>query len=425
MTNKPRAQVDEAITGAYRQEWARILSTVIHVTRDFDAAEDCVQDAFAQALISWPHDGIPERPGAWLTTVAVRQALQRHRRAGTLARKLPLLVADDLNDSAPETSSNRKTAFDHLGDDRLRLVFTCCHPALAPEARTALTLRLICGLSTVEVAAAFLVRETTMQARITRAKKKIAASGIPYRAPRSDELPQRLPSVLDTVHLLYSTGHVAHTGDDLVQTGIVEQSVSIARMLHELIPQERETAGLLALLLLTNARQAARSSTSGALVLLRDQDRTRWDRDAIGEGLQLLTTTIGNGPIGKYSVMAAIAAAHATTPSWEDTDWGQIVALYDILLQRWPAPVTALNRAIAVAEGDGPSVGLAALDALTSHPSLATYHYLPAARAELLDRLGRRTEAAAAFREAVALAVNPVEVQHLANRLHAVEAAEQ
>ncbi len=421
MTSNPRAEVDKALADVYRQEWSRILSTVIHVTRDFDSAEDCTQDAFAQALISWPQDGVPDRPGAWLTTVAVRQALQRRRRAGTLARKLPLLVTDDLLDPTTSTSHDGPSAFDHLPDDRLRLVFTCCHPALAPEARTALTLRLVCGLSTVEVAAAFLVRETTMQARITRAKKKIAASGIPYRTPRPDELPQRLPSVLDTVHLLYSTGHVAHTGDDLVSADIAERSVSIARMLHELIPQERESAALLALFLLTDARRAARSDSSGALVLLRDQDRSRWDHDAIGEGLELLNGTIGNGDLGRYSVMAAIAAVHATAPSWEDTDWPRLVALYDILLQRWPSPVTALNRAVAVAEGQGPAAGLTALEALTSDPALATYHYLPAARAELLDRLGRRTEAAAAFQEAVTLAANPVEVRHLEKRLRQVK----
>ena len=423
MTSDLRAQVDEAIAVVYRQEWTRILSTVIHVTRDIDSAEDCTQDAFAQALVSWPRDGVPDRPGAWLTTVAVRQALQRRRRAGTLARKLPLLVTDDLIDPTASASQDEPSAFDHLPDDRLRLVFTCCHPALGPEARTALTLRLICGLSTVEVAAAFLVRETTMQARITRAKKKIAASGIPYRTPSPDELPQRLPSVLDTVHLLYSTGHVAHTGDLLVRDDIADRSVSIARMLHELMPEDRETAALLALLLLTDARRAARSDRTGALVLLQDQDRSRWDRGAIAEGLRLLTDTTGNGALGRYSVMAAIAAVHATAPTWESTDWPRLVALYDLLLQRWPSPVTALNRAVAVAECQGPGAGLAALEALTSDPALATYHYLPAARAELLDRLGRRAEAAAAFQEAVTLAANPVEVRHLEKRLRQVQSA--
>jgi RNA polymerase sigma-70 factor (ECF subfamily) len=422
--NDLRADVDAAVAATYRLEWTRILSTVIHVTRDFDTAEDCTQDAFAQALVSWPQDGIPDRPGAWLTTVAVRQALQRRRRAATLARKLPLLVTDDLVDPVGTFPGEGPSAFDHLPDDRLRLVFTCCHPALAPEARTALTLRLVCGLSTVEVAAAFLVRETAMQARITRAKKKIAASGIPYRTPRSDELPRRLPSVLDTVHLLYSTGQVAHTGGALVRADIAERSIAIARMLHELVPDHAETAALLALLLLTDARRPARSTTDGALVLLRDQDRSRWDHDAIATGLELLRAATGAGPLGRYAVMAAIAAVHASSPSWDDTDWSRIMRLYDLLLGRWPSPVTALNRAIAVAERDGPAAGLSALDSLGADPGLATYHYLPAARAELLDRLGRPAEAAVAFREALALAVNPVEVRHLAHRLGEVEAAQ-
>ncbi len=417
----PSATVAAAVADAYRDEWARVLSTVIRVTRDFDAAEDCVQDAFAQALLSWSRDGIPDRPGGWLTTVAVRQALQVRRRAGVLARKLPLLMEDEADGAFAETGP--ASEFDQLPDDRLRLIFVCCHPALSPEARTALTLRLVCGLTTPEVAGAFLVTETAMQARITRAKKKIAAAGVPYRTPGRDELPERLPSVLDTVHLVYSAGHVAHSGESLLRVDLADRGLHIARMLRELVPEDRETAALLALLLLTDARREARTGGDGALVLLQDQDRTRWDRAMGDEGVALLRATEGGGPIGRYALMAAIAAEHATSPSWDDTDWEQIVRLYDLLLQRWPSPVVALNRAVAVAQASGPAAGLAELDELKDDPVLATYHYLPAARADLLHRLGHHAAAASAYREALLLTGNAVEAAYLQRRLREVDPA--
>ncbi|MEO8829172.1 DUF6596 domain-containing protein [Lapillicoccus sp.] len=414
--------VADAVSEAYRVEWARVLSTVIRVTRDFDLAEDCVQDAFAQALVSWTRDGIPDRPGGWLTTVAVRQALQARRRAGTLSRKLPLLLLDVADESPSTGDGFERTDVDRWPDDRLRLVFTCCHPALAPEARTALTLRMVCGMTTVEVAGVFLVRESTMQARITRTKKRIAAAGIAYRTPTQDELPQRLPSVLDTVHLLYAAGHVAHSGHSLIRADLMDRSLSVARMLHELMPRDREATALLALLLLTDSRRGARLTPTGELILLEDQDRDQWNHALIAEALTLLTESAGHGPVDRFAIMAAIATVHATSPAGPDTDWPRLVALYDLLYQRWPSPVVALNRAVAIGQSQGPEAALSALDPLTSDPSLAAYHYLPAARAHFLRRLGHQTEAAAAYQEAQALTANPVEAAYLERRLARLKA---
>ena len=392
-----------------------MLATVIRVTRDFDSAEDCVQDAFAQALRRWGEDGVPDRPGAWLTTVAVREALQAKRRAATAERKLPALAVTDADDGPDDPSVG--TAFEQLPDDRLRLVFICCHPALASEARVALTLRMVCGLTSAEVAKAFLVKEATMQARITRAKKKIAEAQLPYRTPTPDELPERLDSVFDTVHLVYSAGHVAAGGDTLVRADLADRALQVARMLRELMPDDAETTAVLALLLLTDARRAARVDGAGELVPLDEQDRGHWDGAAIIEGLSLLRTALEHGARGKYAVMACIAALHAEATSAAETDWEQIVELYDLLLRRWPSPVVALNRAIAIGAAHGPAAGLAALDALAGEPELATYPYLPAARAHFLRRLDRPAEAAEAYREALLLTGNEVEARHLRRRL--------
>jgi RNA polymerase sigma-70 factor (ECF subfamily) len=312
-------------------------------------------------------------------------------------------------------------------DDRLRLIFICCHPALAPEARVALTLRLLCGLTTVEVARAFLVAETTMAARITRAKKKIAAARIPYRLPPAQELPERVDAVLTVVHLLFTTGHTAPVGADLVRRDLVERAVDLARMLRLLLPDDPDVAGLLALILLTDARTAGRVGPDGRLLLLAEQDRAQWDRAAIDEGLGLVRAALvrrgprpGPGPArlpGRFPLMAAIAAVHSGSPSWADTDWREIVGLYDLLAHRWPSPVVALNRAVAVGFADGPAAGLAALDELAAEPQLAGYGYLPAARADFLRSIGRVAEARLAYEEALMLTENKVERDFLTGRL--------
>ncbi len=412
MSGQP-SLVTDAITRAYRTEWAQVLATVVRVSRDLDVAEDCVQDAFAQALLRWGRDGIPDRPGAWLTTVAVREALQVKRRVATAARNLPALAAQD--DVCDDPSAG--TIFEHLPDDLLRLVFTCCHPALSSEARVALTLRMVCGLSSSEVAKAFLVKEATMQARITRAKKKIADAGIPYRTPTPAEFPERLESVFDTVQLVYNAGHVAPAGGVLMRVDLADRALQVARMLHEMLPEDGETSALLALLVLTDARRAARIDSAGNLVPLDDQDRRSWNQAAITEGLALLRTALDTGARGKYTVMACISAVHAEASTVNETDWEQILRLYELLLRRWPSPIVALNHAIAVGAAEGPAAGLTALDALTGEPELVSYPYLPAARADFLRRLGRFGEAADAYREALLLTGNSVEATYLRRRL--------
>ena len=392
-----------AVAAAHRREWAFVLAATVRVTRDLDIAEECVQDAYERALRSWERAGVPENPGAWLTTVARRRALDLRRRDATFTRSLALLVEPPFADEEP---------YD-VPDDRLRLIFTCCHPALDPSSQIALTLRLVCGLRTPEVARAFLVSETAMAARLTRAKKKIAAARIPYRVPSTDELPERVAAVLTTVHLVFTTGHTAPAGRQLVRDDLVERAIDLARMLHVLLPTDREVAGLLSLILLTNARSPARTNPDGELVLLADQDRSRWDRAAIDEGLALLPAS----PDGRFALMAAIAAAHSGARAFEDTPWATIVALYEALERAWPSPVVALNRAAAVGFAHGPRAGLAALDALDAEPALATYGYLAAARADFLSRLGRSTEARAAYEEALLLTENAVERDFLERRL--------
>jgi RNA polymerase sigma-70 factor (ECF subfamily) len=373
------------------------------VTRDLDLAEECTQDAYTSALSAWAARGIPQRPGAWLTTVARNRALDVLRQAGALRRALPLLVMEEPVAGPAE-------------DDLLRLIFTCCHPALAADAQVALTLRLLCGLSTAEVARAFLVREATMAARITRAKKKIAAARIPYRVPGPDELGERVEAVLAVLHLVFSTGHTAPIGAALARRDLVDAALDLTRMLRRLLPGHAEVTGLLALLLLTDARRDTRVSADGRLVLLAEQDRGRWDTAQIEEGTALLAEALRSPPT-RYAVQAAIAAVHAEAPTWAETDFAEIVGLYDVLRGLWPSPVVELNRAVALGERDGPQAGLDALDPLLAEPALATYGYLSATRADFLRRLGRRTEAAAAYEEALALTDNDVERAFLAGRL--------
>jgi len=408
------AAVAAALAEAHRQEWGYVLAATARVTRDLDTAEECVQDAYAQALTAWATSGVPARPGAWLTTVARRRAMDMIRRNDTLRAKLPLLAGPGL-DTGPDALIE---AAEDVPDDRLRLIFTCCHPALSPEAQVALTLRLLCGLSTADVARAFLVSEATMAARITRAKKKIAAARIPYRVPPAAELPERVEAVLDVVHLVFTTGHTAPAGASLQRRNLTERALHLARVLHQLLPADPGVAGLLALILLTDARRHTRTGPDGQLRLLADQDRDQWDRDEIGEGISLVKAALRHRPPSRFALMAAIAAVHAEARRYRDTDWLEIARLYDVLLEIWPSPVVALNRAIALGEAHGPQAGLDALDELGAEPQLAGYHYLAAARGEFLRRLDRTGDARLAFAEALMLAENQVERDYLERRLN-------
>jgi RNA polymerase sigma-70 factor (ECF subfamily) len=408
------ASVEAAVADAHRREWAFVLAATVRVTGDIDLAEECSQDAYARALATWPSVGVPSKPGAWLTTVARRRAIDVLRRASRYQRALPLLVEE------VEAIDEAVTPTPHIVDDRLRLIFTCCHPALGTDAQVALTLRLLCGLTTAEVARMFLVSESTMAARITRAKKKIAAARIPFRVPPAVELPARIDAVLTVVHLLYTTGHTAPGGSHLVRRDLVERSLDLARMLRALLPADVDVAGLLALILLTDARRATRLGDDGALVLLADQDRRRWDRDAIREGVALVREALRRRPPGRFTLMAAIAAVHSEAPSWDATDWREIVGLYDLLLEVWPSPVVALNRGVAVGLAQGPEAGLSALDALADEPALATYSYLASSRADFLRKLGRVVEARDAYEEALLLSENAVERAFLVGQLERV-----
>ncbi|MEU4293931.1 sigma-70 family RNA polymerase sigma factor [Kribbella sp. NPDC026596] len=389
---------------AHRESWSTVLASVVRLTRDLDLAEDCTQDAFVQALRTWP-DGIPANPGGWLTTVARRLALDRLRRETTLWRKLPLLVEDPVAPGDVEHPT-----------DPLRLVFTCCHPALARDSQVALTLRLICGLTTREVAAVLLISESTAAARITRAKKKIAAAGIPYRIPADHELPARLDVVLTVVHLVYTAGHVA-AGPELTRTDLTGRAVELARLLVRLMPDEPEPQALLGLLLMTEARGDARVSEDGELVLLADQDRSRWDARMLAEGVSRATAALGQGQ-GRFVLQAAVAGLHVTAPSWERTNWTQVVRMYDAMMISWPTPIVALNRAAAhsLVPGADLEAVLTELDALGKEPALASYAYLPAARADVLARLNRPHEAAAAYESAIALTANEAERRFLTLR---------
>jgi RNA polymerase sigma-70 factor, ECF subfamily len=407
------ADVEAAVADAHRREWGFVLAATVRVAGSVDLAEECVQDAYGAALDTWRRQGVPRSPGAWLTTAARRRALDVLRREQTLRRKLPLLAEPTVTAGADEALVDQEDEV--ITDERLRLVFTCCHPALAREAQVALTLRLLCGLTTVEIAAAFLVPEATMAARVTRAKKKIAAAHIPYRVPGTTELPDRLDAVLTVVHLVFTTGHTAPTGDVLVRADLVDRSLDLGRVLLALMPDEPEVRGLLALMLLSDSRRPARVDGSGGLVLLADQDRERWDRAEVLEGLALVRD-LHHSRVGRFGLQAAIAGEHAVAPSYQETRWPRVVALYDALLREWPSPVVALNRAVALAEVAGPAAALAEVDRLTAEGRLAGYRYLPATRADLLRRLGRRDEAASAYDEALALADNDAERTFLAAR---------
>ncbi|MEV4514101.1 DUF6596 domain-containing protein [Dactylosporangium sp. NPDC049525] len=397
----------QEIEAVFREEHGRLLAALVRRFGDLDLAEEVASEAVEAALVRWPADGVPPNPGAWLMTTARRKAVDRLRRDQAYAAKLAILQvdADRLHQAGPVAVAGE------LPDERLQLFFTCAHPALAAEDRGALTLRCLAGLSTPEVARAFLVPAATMAKRIVRAKQKIREARIPFRVPGPDELPARLPGVLQVLNSIFTEGYAAHRDD------LAAEAIRLTRILRRLLPAEREVTGLLALMLLTHARRDARFF-GGRLLLLDEQDRARWDRPMIEEGLGLVVAALTGGDPGPFAVQAAIAALHDEAADVATTDWPQVVALYDVLLALTPSPVVALNRAAAVAMRDGPAAGLALLDELSDEPRLHGYHPLPAARADLLARLGRTEEAAAAYREAIALAGTDPERSLLHRRLH-------
>ncbi|MET8311233.1 sigma-70 family RNA polymerase sigma factor [Micromonospora sp. NPDC005173] len=412
--------VGSSVEAVFREERGRLLASLVHRFGDLDLAEEVASEAIEAALVHWPTDGVPSRPGAWLLTTARRRAVDRLRRDRVLATRLAVLQAEaERADAAPPADADRD-----LPDDRLALFFTCAHPALPAQDRGALTLRFLAGLTTVEVARAFLVPPATMAQRLVRAKRKIRDARIPFRVPGADELPERLPTVLQAVYSIFTEGYAASSGPDLQRTDLAEEAIRLARILRRLLPAEREVAGLLGLMLLVHARRAARTGSDGRVVLLDDQDRGRWDHRMIDEGRGLVVVALTGRPPGPYGVQAAIAALHDEAADVASTDWPQVVALYDVLLGLVPSPVVALNRAAAVAMRDGPEAGLALLDELADDPRLRGYHLYSATRADLLRRLNRYDEAAAAYRSALTLVGTEPERAHLLRRLESVTSDE-
>jgi RNA polymerase sigma-70 factor, ECF subfamily len=407
--------VEAAIASAFTAEWGRVVATLIAVTGDWDLAEECAQDAFARALQAWERSGVPDNPGAWLTTAARNRAIDVLRRRATEGAKLREAASLSVLSASVggAVSSGDESG---IVDDRLRLIFTCCHPALPLEARVALTLRTLTGLTTAEIARALLVSEKTMAQRLVRAKRKIRDAAIPYRVPPASLLPSRLPGVLAVLYLLFNEGYSATSGADVVRTDLCLEAIRLARLVCSLLPGESEAGGLLALMLFQDSRRLARTDSSGELVTLEEQDRSRWDHAEIASGQQVLAAALRLGQPGPYQLQAAIASCHASAATAADTDWATIARVYGQLARVTPSPVVELNRAVAVGMAQGPLAGLALLDSLEADGLLAGYYLLPATRADLLRRLGRPAEAADAYSQALALVSTAAERRYLTRR---------
>ena len=402
----------------YREEFGRILATLIRLVGDFDTAEEAVQEAFAVALEQWPRDGMPREPRAWIVSTARHKAIDRIRRDSSFNRRRDDVLRRVLDDSASESEGLDDNS---VPDERLRLIFTCCHPALPVEAQIALSLRTLCGLTTDEIARSFLVPPATIAQRIVRAKRKIRSAKIPYEVPSEEALAERLEAVMAVVYLVFNEGYAVSYGETLVRGDLCAEAIRLGQLLCQLLPQNTEARGLLALMFLHDARRPARVDSGGDLILLEDQDRSLWNSEQIREGLMLMDSALRLGPVGPYAIQAAIAGAHARASSPAETDWHNIAALYSYLIRLRPSPVIELNHAVAVAMADGPAQGLRLIDSLHARGELTDYHLLWAARADLLRRLERWPEAAASYREALALAKTEPERRFLRRRLAEVE----